>query len=85
MAALMAAVSGEAEVARTSATVGEKVDCVQQFLYWATGSPNTYNSGGPPLWDDCDAQKDDGVQAEPDWDMAAQPAPDYEVDQRVNW
>jgi hypothetical protein len=23
----------------------------------------------------CDAQKDDGVQVEPDWDMAAQPAP----------
>ena len=44
MAALMAAVSGEAEVARTSARVGEKVDCVQQFLYWATGSPNIYNS-----------------------------------------
>jgi hypothetical protein len=20
-----------------------------------------------------------------DWDLAAQPAPDYEVDQRVNW
>ena len=43
------------------------------------------NSGGPPLWDDCDAQKDDGVQAEPDWDMAAQPVPDYELDQRINW
>ena len=22
---------------------------------------------------------------EPDWDLAAQPAPDFEVDQRVNW
>jgi hypothetical protein len=40
---------------------------------------------GPPLWDDCDAQVDDGVQIEPDWDLPAQPAPDYEVDQRVNW
>jgi hypothetical protein len=20
-----------------------------------------------------------------DWDLAAQPAPDYEVDQRINW
>ncbi len=40
---------------------------------------------GPPLWEGCDAPVDDGVQGEPDWDLAAQPAPDYEVDQRVNW
>jgi hypothetical protein len=25
------------------------------------------------------------LQAEPDWDLAAQAAPDYEVDQRINW
>ena len=40
---------------------------------------------GPPLWDDCDAQMDDGVDIAPDWHLAAQAAPDYEVDQRVNW
>ena len=40
---------------------------------------------GPPLWGEWDAPVDDGVQGEPDWDLAAQPAPDYEVDQRVNW
>jgi hypothetical protein len=28
---------------------------------------------------------DDGAQSEPQWDMAAQPAPDYEIDQRFNW
>jgi hypothetical protein len=40
----------------------------------------------PPLWDECgDAQSDDGAQIEPDWDLAAQPAPDYEVDQRISW
>jgi hypothetical protein len=39
----------------------------------------------PPLWDACDAQKDDGVQVEPDWEIAVQPAPNYKVDQRVNW
>ena len=38
---------------------------------------------GPPLWEDCDAQVDEGSQIEPDWDMAAPPAPDYCVDQRV--
>jgi hypothetical protein len=27
----------------------------------------------------------DGAQIEPDWDLAAQPAPDYEVDQRISW
>jgi hypothetical protein len=40
---------------------------------------------GPPLREDCDAQPDDAVHGEPDWDLAAQPAPDYEVDQRINW
>ena len=39
----------------------------------------------PPLWEDGDAQVDDGLQIEADWDMAAQPAPDFDVDQRVNW
>ena len=45
---------------------------------------------GPPLWDDCgDAQVDDGAQIEPDlatdWDLAAQPAPNFEVDRQVSW
>ena len=26
-----------------------------------------------------------GQQIEPDWDLAPQPAPDYEVDQRISW
>jgi hypothetical protein len=48
--------------------------------------PHICPARGPPLWDDCDAQMDDGAQIEPaDWDLAAQPAPDYEVDQRINW
>jgi len=41
--------------------------------------------GGPPLWDDCDAQMDDGVHIKLDWDLAALPAPDYCVDQRTGW
>ena len=48
--------------------------------------PHISPARGPPLWDDCsDAQTDEGVHIEPDWDLAAQPAPDYEVDQRVSW
>jgi hypothetical protein len=47
--------------------------------------PRISPARGPPLWEDCNAQVDDGVQIAPDWDLAAQPAPDYEVDQRINW
>lgn len=49
--------------------------------------PRISPARGPPLWDDCsDAQMDDEAQTEPpDWDLAAQPAPDFEVDQRISW
>ena len=51
--------------------------------------PHISPARGPPLWDDCGAQTDDGAHIEPDWatdwDGAAQPAPDFEVDQRVSW
>jgi hypothetical protein len=39
---------------------------------------------GPPLWDDCDALAGEGVEGELDWDLAAPPAPDCEVDQRIH-
>jgi hypothetical protein len=48
--------------------------------------PKISPARGPPLWEDCgDAQLGEGSQIGPDWDLAAQPAPDYEVDQRINW
>ena len=51
--------------------------------------PNIAPARGPPLWEDCDAQMGEGAQVEPDWANdwagAAQPAPDYEVDQRITW
>jgi hypothetical protein len=31
------------------------------------------------------ARIDEGVEIEPDWGLTAQPAPDYEVDQPINW
>jgi hypothetical protein len=40
---------------------------------------------GSQLWEGFDAQMDDGMQIEPDWDLAEQPTPDYEVDQRTGW
>ena len=47
--------------------------------------PNIAPARGPPMWDECDAQVGEGTQVEPDWDLVGQPAPDYEVDQRINW
>jgi hypothetical protein len=50
--------------------------------------PNIAPARGPPLWE-ADAQWGEGGQALPDWasewDGAAQPTPDYEVDQRISW
>ena len=48
-------------------------------------SPHRSPARGPSLWDECDSQVREGADGEPNWDMAAQPFPDYEVDQRVNW
>ena len=47
--------------------------------------PNIAPARGPPMREDFDAQMDEGAQVEPDWDLAAQPAPDYALDQRINW
>ena len=46
--------------------------------------PHISPARGPPLWDECGAQTDEGVHIEPDWDLAVQPAPDFEADQRIN-
>ena len=37
--------------------------------------PHICPARGPPMRDDCDAQTGEGVAVEPDWDLAAQPAP----------
>ena len=47
--------------------------------------PNVAPARGPPLWEDCDAQVGEAAQIEPDWDLVGQPAPAYEVDQRITW
>jgi hypothetical protein len=48
-------------------------------------APRIAPARGPPLWEDCDAQASESVQIEPDWDLAAQPAPDFDIDQRITW
>jgi hypothetical protein len=46
--------------------------------------PHITPARGLPLWEGCDAQVGEEPQIEPDWDLAAQSSPNYEVDQRVN-
>jgi Putative transposase len=46
--------------------------------------PNIAPARGPPLWE-ADAQWGEGGQALVGWDLQAQPATDYEVNQRISW
>ena len=67
-------------------TEGTQISKILDHIGVDSEPPQISPARGPPLWDDCsDAQTDDGVHIEPDWDLAPQPAPDYEVDQRSNW
>jgi hypothetical protein len=66
-------------------TEGTQIRKILDHIGVDSEPPHISPARGPPLWEDCDAQMDDGVHIEPDWDLAAQPAPDYEADQRVNW
>ena len=67
-------------------TEGTQIRKILDHIGVDSEPPQISPARGPPLWDDCDAQMDDGAQIEPaDWDLAAQPAPDYEVDQRISW
>lgn len=66
-------------------TEGTEAGKILEHIGVESEPPRISPARGPPLWDDCDAQVDEGVEVEPDWDLAVQPAPDYEVDQRVNW
>ena len=67
-------------------TEGTQIRKILDHIGVDSEPPHIAPARGPPLWADCDAQTDDGAQIEPaDWGLAAQPAPDYEVDQRVSW
>lgn len=50
----------------------------------ASERPHITAARGPPLWDECDAQAGEGSQVGPDWDLVPQPAPGFEVDQRIS-
>ena len=47
--------------------------------------PHIAPARGPPLWDACDAPVGQAVEVEPDWDLATQTEPEFDVDQRLNW
>ena len=67
-------------------TEGMQIRKILDHIGVESEPPHISPARGPPLWEECgDAQMDDGVHIEPDWDLAEQPAPDYEVDQRINW
>ena len=70
----------------TFITEGAQIREILDHIGVDSEPPHIAPARGPPLWGDCDAQTDDGAQIEPaDWDLAAQPATDYEIDQRVSW
>ena len=66
-------------------TEGAQIRRVLEHIGVDSEPPRITPARGPPLWEDCDARIGDGVGVEPDWALAAQPAPDLDVDQRVNW
>ena len=67
-------------------TEGPQIRKMLDHIGVESESPRIAPACGPPLWEDCgDAQMGEGVQTEPDWDLAAQPVPDFDADQRVNW
>jgi hypothetical protein len=66
-------------------TEGTQIRKILDHIGVDSEPPHISPARGPPLWDDCDAHVGEGVAAEPDWDLAAQVAPDFEVDQRINW
>ena len=67
-------------------TEGTQIRKILDHIGVDSEPPQIFPALGPPLWDTCsDAQTDEAVHIEPDWDLAAQSAPNFEVDQRVNW
>ena len=67
-------------------TKGTQIRTILDHIGVDSEPPHISPARGPPLWDDCsDAHTDEGAHIESDWDLSAQPAPDFEVDQRINW
>jgi hypothetical protein len=70
-------------------TEGTQISKILNHIGVACEPPHIAPARGPPLGEDWGAQVGEDSQIEPDWaaqwDGAAQPFADHEVDQRVNW
>ena len=64
---------------------GAEVRKILEHIGADSQAPRTSPARARPLWDDCDVKEGEAVDAVTDWDLATQAAPDYEVDQRINW
>ena len=64
-------------------TEGAQIRKILEHIGVDSQPPRIAPARGSPLWDDCDAQMGEGVQIEPEWDLAAQAAPAFNADQRV--
>ena len=69
----------------TDTTEGAQIRKILDHIGVDSQSPRISPARGSSLWGDCDGPVGGGVEIEPDLGLAAQPVPDYEVDQRVNW
>lgn len=58
-------------------TEGAQIRRILDHIGVDSEPPQISPARGPPLWDDSDAQMDEGVEGEPNWDLSAQPAPDF--------
>lgn len=62
-------------------TAGAEVREILDHIGVDAQAPRITLARGPLLWEDCDAQV--GEDVEPDWDIAIQTTPDYQVDRRT--
>lgn len=58
-------------------TEGAQIRQILDHLGVDSQPPHKSPARGSQLWDDCDAPMCDGMHIEPDWALAAQPAPVY--------
>jgi len=64
-------------------TDADTVQKILDHLGESTLPPRIAPARGPPLWEAAMAQERAGNG--PEWDMSAQPAPEFEFDQRIAW
>ena len=62
-----------------SITEGVQIRRILDHIDVDSEPPHVSPARGPPLWEDGgDAQMEEGVHIEPDWELAEQPAPEFE-------